>query len=342
LKYKTKIGDGYESPENDAVLFYTLNHCASIVRGLFTVNEPLPEWAQTIMTNYTDVCMTQGERMLHYILCITVREMRHLKSHGAPSPMFWTKVEDEFGPEMRVFLNAITSQGGEETAMHKYMHAPPMVPIVTYMKALSYGFHKADGWCGEVESYGGPKWGHVTDAATAMLTGVTSMEMLVDTGYTLAHNGGPIFNKTEVKIYANQNASALMTVLDVQRSGQMLDLMLESNTMHVKKTPEAIAAVELIKTHCPLDANGNPTIKGHVDWQLVSDLRPEKEKKDNPSKYVKAAVKSKATVKKAVPVTPPPPPTPTLTHVHGKKVKVTGSWQVYPNQTVTTYERLEK
>lgn len=342
-KFKSDLGDyGYVSPNDEAVTFYTLNHAASIVRKLFTANEPLPEWARNIMQSYTDVTVAQGERMLHYILCITVREMRHLSSHGGPTPAFWSKVEKDFGLKMHDFLKLVTSQGGEDTAMNRYMNQPPSVDAATYLKAMSYAFHKSPGWSSENESYGGPKWGEVVDAAMSMLTGVTSMEMLVDTGYTLAHNGGPIFNKTDVKMYSHQDANNLMTVLDLQRAGQMLDLMLLDNTFHVKKTPEAVAAVALLKAHCPVDANDQPIFKGNVDWQLVSDSRPAKEQHDNPNKYAKMIGVKTVTPKKPKTVTPPAPVVTPLTHVHGKKVKVTGEWMVYPNQTVTTYERLEK
>ena len=62
-----------------------------------------------------------------------------------------------------------------------------------------------------------------------MLTGTTSMEMLVDTGYTLAHNGGPIFNKG--MMYTHYD-SHFLTILDLQRAGQMLDLLTGTN-LHV-------------------------------------------------------------------------------------------------------------
>jgi hypothetical protein len=337
-KYKSNAD--HVSPNDEAVTFYTLNHAVSIVNKLFTANEPLPEWARTIMQSYTDVTMAQGERLLHYILCITVREMRHLKSHGTPTPAFWSKVEQDFGHKMQTFLQDVTSHGGEDTAMNRYMNQPPDVDAATYLKAMSYAFHKSPGWSSQNESYGGPKWGEVMDAAMSMLTGVTSMEMLVDTGYTLAHNGGPIFNKGFM--YTLQDTNNLMTVLDLQRAGQMLDLMLLDNTFHVKKTPEAVAAVTLLKVHCPVDANDKPIFKGSVDWQLVSDSRPAKEQHDNPNKYAKMIGVKTVTPKKPKTVTPPAPVVTPLTHVHGKKVKVTGEWMVYPNQTITTYERLEK
>lgn len=321
-----KLNCTQESPNDSAVSFYVLNHAAAIVRKKFTVNAPLPEWAQTIMQTYTDVCMAQGERMLHYLLCITTREMRHLKSC---TPAFWTKVQNEFGQIGVDVLKNISSNGNEDTAMNKYMVTPPSMTIGEYTKLLAFAYHKAggSGWQG---SYGGQPWGLTTDALVSMLHGTTSLEMMVDTGYTLCHNGGPIFDKGMMYSHYDQN---LLTALDVQHTGQMLDLMLETNTLHVKKTAEAIKVVELIKVHAPQE------LKGYVDWKLVDEARSDDSKNKYPSKYAQIvnAQQAKApVVKKPVKVAKQP-----LTKVHGKKVKVTGTWQVFPHQVVTTYERLE-
>lgn len=339
---------GKVSPNTEAVTFYTLNHCASLVRKQFTLNEPLPEWAQSLMQSYTDVCMEQGERLLHYMLSITTRELRHLPTAGKTAT-FWKKMEKEGSAASVAFVK---KNMGEEQAADEYMNHPPTDTIGQYIGAISYGFWKGWGdyapgaWEGQWHGgYGGPKWALVADAAKAMLHGETSMEMLVDTAYTLAHNGGPIFNKP--LLYSGQDANALLTALDVQRAGQMLDLMLATETLHVKKTPEAEAAVALIQTHLP------EAVKGFVDWALVDDLRPAAEKADSPSKYTKLLQKpvvgSKykqpvAAKKKAAPVAPPVVVPSTLV-IEGQTVTVTGQWQVFPGvehaaaQTVVTYER---
>lgn len=318
---------GTTNPNDDATTFYTLNHCVSIVRKAFTLNEPLPEWAQSIMQSYTDVTMAQGERLLHYLLCITTRETRHLKACPAA---FWNKVESQWDAASVALLKDISSNGDEFTAVKKYQDTPPVMSIGQYVKTIAYGFYHGT-YNG---SYGGKPWGDTTAALVAMLTGTTSMEMLVDTGYTLAHNGGPIFDKG--MMYDHYN-SHLITVLDVQRSGQMLDLMLETQTLGVQKTPVAIAAVNLIKLHKPEE------FKGYVDWKLVDELRPQKEKNKNVSKYAKVIgvqkqpMASKPTSKSK---TATAPLASTLV-MHGKTVKVTGEWLVFPNQTVKTYERTE-
>ncbi len=321
---------GMSSPNADAVTFYTLNHCASIVRRSFTLNEPLPEWARTIMQAYTDITMAQGERLMHYLFCITTRETRHMKDGTLA---FWEKVKETLGDKSVALLNDIRINGDDSVAVKKYQETPPDMPVGQFVKTIAYGFHH-----GSYQShYGGKPWGLTTDALVAMIHGETSMEMLVDTGYTLAHNGGPIFDKA--MMYTGYDHS-LLTVLDVQRSGQMLDLMLESNTLGVNKTPEAVAAVYLIKQNYPM------ALKGYMDWKLVDELRPSKDKDANPTKYHKVTMVQKQPmakkVAKAVKKNHPNAPLASTLMMHGKKVKVTGTWQVFPNQEVTVYERTEK
>ena len=322
---------GITHPNDEATTFYTLNHAASIVRKSFTLNEPLPLWAQQIMERYTEVTIAQGERLLHYLLLITTREMRHLKSC---TDVFWKDVEKKLGQASVDILKHISSNGGEDTAMNKYLETPPNMTIGQFVKTLSYGFHKAGGagWSG---GYGGKPWGDTTDALVNMIHGVTSLELLVDTGYTLAHNGGPIFDKGF--LYGHHDAN-LLTVLDVQRSGQMLDLMFETQTLGIKKTPLAIEAAKLLKAHSPV-VDGQPLFKGSIDWKLVDELRPQTLKDKFPAKYTKVIAEAKpvktvkAKVVKAKPV---------AATFGATKAEETGQWAVYPGQTVTVYQRLEQ
>lgn len=337
---------GTESPNELAVTFYALNHAASVVRKSFTPNEPLPEWARVIMDRYTTACLQQGERMLHYILSITTRELRHL-SKNTHATDFWYGMEKAAGPAMVAFVKANTEHN-EDGAVANYMNHPPTATVGAYIEAMSYGFWKGWGnyapgnweeaWNG---GYGGPKWALVADAAKTMLTGRMSMEMLVDTGYALAHNGGPIFNKG--MMYTHQDASALLTALDVQRSGQILDLMFESQTLGVKKTPEAVEVADLIKAHAPDE------LKGYVDWKLVNELRPAQDKLKYPNKYAKVtevqhpwAGKSKPKAKKSVVKPVAPVVTSTAVLLHGKAATVTGSYEVFPHQSVSVVTRIKE
>lgn len=329
LKYRENCGE--TSPNNDAVSFYVLNHAASIVRKSFTEHETLPEWARQIMASYTDITMAQGERILHYILSITTREMRHLKTSGSSTAM-WNKIKTDYTEVAVDYLKDIASDGNETTAVNKYMKKPPSLTVTQYTRALAYAFHNGS-WSG---GYGGHPWGEVTDAVISYLSGVTSMEMLVDTGYTLAHNGGPIFNKGMMYTHYDEH---FMTILDVQRSGQLLDLLVDSNTHGVKKTPEATTALALVKLHRPEE------FKGYVDWKLVDELRPEKDKKNNPNKYTihiaaQAKAKQPSAPKAPKVAAKPKVEKPVFKTVAGKKAKVVGEWQVFPHQVVTQLERV--
>lgn len=310
-------------PNDEALSFYALNHAANLVRTRFTANEPLPEWAQKIMADYTSVTLKQGTRMLHYILSICAREMRHLNSHAHMTPEKWKLIQNVGGTEMITFLQNVPHS--EDAAVTKYMTQPPDVTVGQYINAMSVGFHKT-GWGGG--SYGGPKWGVVADAAVSMLTGETSMEQLVDTGYTLAHNGGPIFNKG--MMYSMYSLDSFLMILDIQRSGQIPELLLDSTSYHVHRTEDAKLAIKL------LTDNQLGAFRGWVNWQAVEDMLPSKDK----GRYLgRIAAMKQAHPEMVIPVTPAKPKKPVTKTVAGKKVKITGEWQVYPGVTVPTFER---
>jgi hypothetical protein len=314
-KYRESCGLSH--PHNDALVFYALNHCASVIRKSYTPNEPLPAWAVTVLNLYTQELSSQGLRMLHYILSITTREMRHLPT---PSTQFWAKVEEKFGTPAKEFLQSIRSVS-EMAAVERYMSHPPSCTVGQYIGMMSHGFYKG-GFGG---SFGGPKWGNIADAAASMLTGQTSMEMLVDTGYTLAHNGGPIFNKG--MMYHGHNHT-LLTILDVQRSGQIPDLLLDTGNFGVEKQDVAKQAVALTHEAKPMGlAQG---FKAYVDWKAVKAGAV-----GYHGQYDEYINKQKKTV---------PPTAQQLKKLekvlHGKKVKITGTWMVAPGQSVEVFERV--
>src|SRR5450759_1063917 len=78
-----RLGCGNVLPDEQAITFYALNHCASIVRGKFTPSEPLPDWAAEVMTSYMAELVDQSERLVHYVISIITREARHSKSGDA-------------------------------------------------------------------------------------------------------------------------------------------------------------------------------------------------------------------------------------------------------------------
>jgi len=110
-------------------------------------------------------------------------------------------------------------------------------------------------------SYGGKPWGHIADTLKKLVLGETSPEMFTDTAWTLAHNNGPMFNKG---MLYKQYTQSLYKILDVQRSGQIPQLVREGGvdgiTSVVKNVYENCAKV------FPEE------FSGHVDWFKVEAL----------------------------------------------------------------------
>lgn len=318
VEYRKNCGE--VSPNDAAYTFYALNHCASVIRKKFTPNEPLPEWAVTVMTDYAAVLAEQSTRLVHYILSITTREMRHLKN-GATVSKAVDKAAGCVG--MGDFVQHVASNGNETTAVNQYMHNPPNVTVGQYVKGFSHAYHKGS-WNG---GYGGSAWGEVVDALVAMVHGQQSAEMLVDRGYNLAHNNGPIFNKGMMYLHYDAEFDK---ILDVQASGQIPTMILDGTNYGPKKTDAAKKAVQLVANALP----GEFTTL--VNWQHVFDSMPEKKKTAQPSKYSSLIGKTKAAAVKAKPVKPVKPVEVTL---FGKKATVVGNFSVFPGVSVPVVQR---
>lgn len=313
-----RLSCGEVSPDAEAIQFYALNHLQSIARKNFTPNENLAPWAAEVCARYSHTLTSQGQRILHYLFCICTREARHAKT---PTQANWDKLEKEFGVTMVNFLRDRIFVGSETTAVNAYMETPPDVTAGTYIKALSWVFHNLK-WSSGL--YGGAAWGAITDACVAFITGKTSMEALVDTGYTLAHNNGPMFNKGMMYYtYTSQ----FLTILDIQRSGQIPELVLDTTQKYYIDIPKDIKGlVEQVRAEYPSE------FRGYVDWVKVEELGAV----GKYSNYKQAQLKAHPEVKAA--------PKPEYKLLAGKKTKVvyTGSWGVMPGLTAQVFERVKK
>ena len=300
---------GQVHPDTQAAAFYTLNHCASVVRSKFTKNEPLPSWALQVMQSYSKELMLQSERMTHYLVSIITREMRHIKSpDGAP---VWSQTNNKY-PGMGSFCRALKSVN-EDAAVTKYMTDAPDVPMSVYAAGMAYMFDNGS-WSG---GFGGKAWGKVAAALQALLEGKISLEMMVDTAYTLAHNNGPIFNKG---MMYDHYSGQFMMILDVQHSGQMPELMLDPTIWanSYAYDPAVQSLVKLVK------ANVRSAFGDTVDWQKVVDMGDPKKVGNYSSQIAKQA---KITPQKVV------------TMFSGIQAEKTGVFQVMPGVSVPVFKR---
>jgi len=227
-------------PDEEAVRFYMLNHAMALVGQKVGPSDPLGNYAP-VVERYYRVVTPMATRMLTYMMWITTREARHMKS-SACEDLANGELSQMFGPEVGEFF--MNMAGSEGHIAEKLVNATPHTTVARYVSALSYIFKKPK-WNG---SFGGPKWGTVSDCLLAYVTGKTSAEAMLDTAFTLAHNNGPIFNKGYIY---HHHTNAFIKILDIQAEG-MIPQWVRDNGHHDVVTNEVVA-----------------------DWGLCSEVLPE-------------------------------------------------------------------
>jgi hypothetical protein len=242
---------GSQMPEGDAVRFYTLNHLMSELRKRVSHVEPLDKEHQQLAESYHRVVTYCGVRLFMYLVLICTRETRHVHNKSEVAQASGNQFHPECG---RVLMGL---NGGSHGAVQYLFGHPPQCSLGEYAQHLSFAFYKGHYSGG----YGGKKWGVVADALKRYALGEFSMEMLLDVGFTLAHNGGPIFNKG--MLYGHYNRTDLYTVLDVQRAGQMPEFVLSVHASGNLVEGNLKGAVGRLNR-----AWGAP-FKAQVDWPAV-------------------------------------------------------------------------
>jgi hypothetical protein len=295
-------------PDCEAVNFYALNHCAALVRKMFTMNEVLPSWAENVMTNYQIELVEQAERLTHYIICVIVREARHWHS---PSISLSKAVATKFGQPVLDFLN-LNRSSTETASVNNYMNNPPDTTLIKLVGGLAHIYDFGQ-WSG---GYGGKAWGMIAKTLLSVLEGKTTIEMMVDTAYTLAHNNGPMFNKG--MLYQNYNGKYFIMILDVQRSGQIPELMLEKGEVGFEYNPSVVNVIKEVKAAVP-GAFGT-----YVDWFKVTALGAVGHYGPQQANQQKKHPKEVEFPK-----------------FLGQKAKNIGEWDVFPGQSVQVFERVK-
>ena len=191
-------------PESEALWFYLQNHAVALVRMKVGMDDPLGSYLP-IVEDYQNRLSLSAARMFSYLLLICTRESRH--KHSGP---YDKKFEKKYGEWSLEFYKTI--KDGENCLKYALQHAPN-IPVGVYTEFLVDQFFHS-GWS---PGYGGEKWAKIAEVLDKFVHGVFSAEMMVDTGFTLAHNGGPIFNKG--MLYTGYSRSALLKILDTQAMG---------------------------------------------------------------------------------------------------------------------------
>jgi hypothetical protein len=191
-------------------------------------------------------------RLFFYLLLICTRESRHI--HNSAS--LFLELQDKYGAMS--FTRRVRGLTSTDAAA-LLINDPPDCEMGKYTDHLVDVFSMGSFGGG----YGGPKWADIAKVLRNFVHGVLSPELMLDTGFTLAHNGGPIFNKE--MLYKHYSKGELMRVLDAQRAGMVPQLVRnKSSTMVTGK-------------HQSMDANvvkvlGSDFGCGAMDWALATKL----------------------------------------------------------------------
>lgn len=248
-EYMSQPGFSLASPDHEAVTFYCLNHIVAAIRQAYTPHEPLPQTVIDLLEQADAIVSDQALRAMHYLLLICTREARHCHS----KPKMLTQFPNS--PSAK-FLQS----GASETGIgNELLQKTPNTTIGDYVTVLSWQFYK----CSYAGGYGGPKWGNVTDCLVRFCKGEFTAEMMLDTNWTLAHNGGPIFNKGQ--LYGSYSHD-LYRILDVQRAGMIPTAVMHDKQISAKATP--LVKKLLGQAQSVLDGLVMPG----VDWVLVKKL----------------------------------------------------------------------
>jgi len=249
--------------DKDALSFYFLNHAMSWFRTSRHEQKPYTHNDQEFVDTYMKLVTDITARAYNYLLIICTREARHGKSGMVSGGNIFDYLTTKYSLEVSTFLKQNTNKNGSSSVEH-LIQSDLDVPMGVYTDALTDMFNQGS-WSG---GYGGKKWGIVAKCLRDFVHGHLSPEMMTDTIWTLSHNNGPIFNKPY--LYSGYTHD-LISVLDVQRSGQIPQLIWDYHYGLKYMHSELQAMPELYNKVCKL--LGNPDeLSGYVDWWKVEML----------------------------------------------------------------------
>jgi hypothetical protein len=215
-KYRIQLqanGSQLVRPEVDALSFYARNSVIGRIMTQYGSMDDLPPEVEELIDQYHSDCHDYFYRIFYYLFFITIRESRHVRKNKPG----WKEIIEKY-PALTQWHGQ--SSFDDSAEVHNNLQSfPPPANLGEFMDFILMIYAK-----GTFESsYGGKAWWNVTKPLRDFVHGDISAEMLLDTSFTLAHNGGPIFNKG--MLYNSYSNSELVMILDVQRAGLIPSLI---------------------------------------------------------------------------------------------------------------------
>lgn len=286
--------------DDHAIKFYFMNHVTQIID--MDGEGCLDQVREDFLKQYVQECSLMAQRAFYYLLIICARETRHMKVY--PTNLGGLILQD-VGIEAHKAMTYLTSHNSDQIVDWLRVTPPESAhcSIGLLTEAMSVGFYKGKYNGG----YGGPAWGRVADCLHSFVCGKISAEIMLDTIWTLSHNNGPIFNKPYLY---NTHTSDLLKILDVQRSGQMPQL-LHDFFGGIKYFNSTLENHGELYSKVLNSFGGDYRLTGSVDWYKVEALgavgsySAYKDKQDSMawvSPYKDVPVKAKMKLKKSGPM----------------------------------------
>lgn len=267
-------------PESCALMFYMTNHGLALIRQRIGDYDALDKYGE-LVDAYYERGSEMATRMFYYLLLICMRESRHLQSTAATGQYLHNQ---GLTNEAVSFMMQVVGQGSG-SVVSSFLKHPPNCPIGDIARATQMVFYKGK----FAPGYGGKNWGRVADCLVEFVFGRYSGDMMLDVGFTLAHNNGPIFNKG---MLYQQYGSELRRILDVQRSGQIPQMIANGET--------GFAKGDLKLVHKQFEKILGEEFGGYVDWFVVEALgalgKYPKEQEAQVAKHGKPETKGPPTV----------------------------------------------
>lgn len=251
-KFKAADTASNTVPEKEALWFYGMNHGVALISSRYDPLQPLEKWDLEWVEAYHSRMVPMAMRAFYYLLVICTREARHNKSLSSDMP----KMAAKFGDATAKWFKM---SGGEVSIHEKLVSIPPNTTIGNFVECIRWQFYNSS-WNG---GYGGKKWGQVTDCLARFVNGEFTAEMMLDTVWTLSHNNGPIYNKGH---FYSMYSGTLLRILDVQRSGQIPEAVLDDAQIKKFADKQMKSTFEQLKERFPED------IGDYVDWYVVEAL----------------------------------------------------------------------
>lgn len=240
-------------PEAEALSFYAQQHAMSLVERHLDLEEPVGKFGSFIEQYHSEIHW-KTLRMFYYLLLICTRESRHAGGAQGKAKVF------NQHPNCKNFHQNYVQDSSADSAIKAIIDNAPDITLGEYTQFLVRMFTYPSYSAG----YGGKAWKEVATPLNEFVHGRISAEIMMDTAFTLAHNNGPIFNKG--MLYHNYNSTQIKKVLDVQRSGQIPQLIAH----HYSDLSKFISSD--LRKYCEDFAKLDSGFGGRVDWTIVKDI----------------------------------------------------------------------